>query len=44
MSKRTAGDFTGTQRKYFKALNSLRAKNGNGNSNLITEGNYTVIT
>jgi hypothetical protein len=42
--KRTAGDFTGTQRKYCKAFNSLTAENGNGNSNLITEGKYTIIT
>ena len=26
MSKGTAGDFTGTQRKYFKAFNSLTTK------------------
>jgi hypothetical protein len=43
MSKRTAGDFTGTQRKYFEACNSLTAKNGNGSSNLITEGKLTII-
>lgn len=39
-----AGNFTGAQRKYFKAFNSLTSKNGNGSSNLITEGKCTIIT